>query len=72
MAIPFFKPFLKSPKICQISKPEMASNVHVIYKGHRISRLNITEGFTNAMVGKLQNNALKRLQVPSEVPPWNG
>jgi len=50
----------------------MAANVHVIYKGHRISRLNITEGFTNAMVGKIQNNALKRLQVPSEVPSQNG
>ena len=50
----------------------MAANVHVIYKGHRISRPNITEGFTNAMVGKLQNNALKRLQVPFEVPPRNG
>jgi hypothetical protein len=50
----------------------MAANVHVIYKGHRISRPNITEGFTNAMVGKIQNNALKRLQVPFEVPPRNG
>ena len=39
----------------------MAANVHVTYKVHRISRLYITEGFTNAMVGKLQNNALKRL-----------
>ena len=39
----------KCPKISQISKPGTEANVHAIYKGHRISRLNVTERITAAM-----------------------